>query len=234
LVFGAASGIGRAVAHRLGTGDVQLVLLSRREESLRQVAGECLGRGALLQPSAHMVDVTDADAVRRAIAWTTATHGRVDAVVYASGVNDPVRQVDRVTDATWEKILATNLTGAFHVTREVVPVMRSQHRGTIIYVASSAAKRPDQSGVAYQASKAGLAALAAGTMEECRSDGLRTSVIFPGFTNTDFQQHRPVPPDASALANALMPEDIAAACQLVLDLPQRAHVPELLVYPATQ
>jgi NAD(P)-dependent dehydrogenase (short-subunit alcohol dehydrogenase family) len=87
--------------------------------------------------------------------------------------------------------------------------------------------------VAYQASKAGVVGLAHGTMEEERQHGIRTTVIFPGLTDTPLVLKRPTPTPPEVLANALQPEDVAAACLFVLRLPARAWVPELLLYPST-
>jgi len=128
-------------------------------------------------------------------------------------------------------MLRTNLTGAFHCTQAVLPVMRRQKQGLIVYISSSAAKFPDQSGVSYQASKRGLVGLAHGTFQEEKSNGIRTSVLFPGFTDTPLALKRPAPTDPETLALALKPEDVAAACLFVVSLPPRAYVPELVILP---
>jgi NADP-dependent 3-hydroxy acid dehydrogenase YdfG len=112
--------------------------------------------------------------------------------------------------------------------------MRDQGGGLLIYISSSGARRADRSGVAYQASKAGLAALAQATREECRGDDIRTTVIYPGMTDTPFMAHRPSAPSPEELRLALQPADVAAACMFVIDLPSRAYIPELLIYPARQ
>ena len=102
----------------------------------------------------------------------------------------------------------------------------------LIHVSSSAAKKPDLSGVAYQATKAGLVGLAHGTMEEERKHGLRTTVIFPGLTDTPMVEKRPTPTPPEVLRHALQPEDVAAACLFVMRLPPRAHVPSCCSIPA--
>ncbi len=89
----------------------------------------------------------------------------------------------------------------------------------------------DGSGVAYQATKRGLVGLAHGAMVEERANGIRTTVIFPGLTDTPLILKRPVPTPPEVLAKALQPEDIAQACLFVATLPPRAHVPELTIVP---
>jgi NAD(P)-dependent dehydrogenase (short-subunit alcohol dehydrogenase family) len=93
-------------------------------------------------------------------------------------------------------------------------------------------QRPDTSGVAYQASKHGLVGLAHGTMQEEKGNGIRTTVIFPGLTDTPLILKRPVPTPPEVLAKSLQPEGGAAACLFVAALPLRANVPELQLAPA--
>ncbi|HUX87582.1 MAG TPA: hypothetical protein VMW65_11315 [Chloroflexota bacterium] len=69
-------------------------------------------------------------------------------------------------------------------------------------------------------------------MVEEKANGIRTTVIFPGLTDTPLIFQRPVPTLPEVLARALQPEDVAAACLFVAGLPSRAHVPELQMVPA--
>ncbi|HLH58542.1 MAG TPA: SDR family oxidoreductase [Streptosporangiaceae bacterium] len=234
VIVGASSGIGRAVALRCaGRGDT-LVLAARREELLRRLADEvaALQPGGAGKTATVTADVRDSGAAAGIVDAALSHFGRLDVVVYAAGWNVRNRSIYETTDESWQSIVETNVTGAFSVTRAAVPAMEARGGGLLVYVSSSGAKRPDQSGVAYQASKAGMAALAHATMEEARAAGIRTTVIYPGLTDTPFLEHRPVPPDEETLRRALQPEDVAAACGFVMDLPARAHVPELLLYPS--
>jgi NADP-dependent 3-hydroxy acid dehydrogenase YdfG len=114
----------------------------------------------------------------------------------------------------------------------MLPVFRRQRDGLLIHITSSAARKPDASGVGYQASKAGVAALAHATMEEERANGIRVSVLYPGLTDTPMVELRPTPPTPEMLAKALQPDDVARMCFAVMTLPARAYVPELVLYPA--
>jgi NADP-dependent 3-hydroxy acid dehydrogenase YdfG len=125
-----------------------------------------------------------------------------------------------------------NLNAAFNLTRAVVPGMRGRGQGLIIHIASVAARRPDRSGAAYQAAKAGVMALSHAVMEEERDNGLRLTVILPGMTDTPLLDKRPVPVPAETRRKALQPEDVAAACLFVMALPPRAHVAEIMLQPS--
>lgn len=230
IVTGASSGIGRATAVAAAAVGAHVVLAARNAGALEDVHAAITTRGgaALVVPA----DVTNRADVERLVAVTLSTYRRIDALIHAAGTNIQRRALDDLTVESWSDMLATNLTAAFHLTHATVPIMRRQGGGLLLYIASSAAKKPDRSGVAYQASKAGLVGLAHGTMEEERGQGIRTSIIFPGMTDTPLVLKRPTPTPPDTLARALQPEDVAAACLFVMRLPQRAHVPELLLYPS--
>jgi NADP-dependent 3-hydroxy acid dehydrogenase YdfG len=230
LVAGASSGMGKATALAAAQAGAHVVLAARNAEALQEVQAsiQTMGRSVLAVPT----DLTDRAATEHLVNEAVEKFGRIDAVVHAAGTNIRRRALDELTPESWSNMLAINLTTAFNVTQAVVPIFRQQGRGLLIYIASSAAKKPDRSGIAYQASKAGVASLAHGVMEEEREHGIRTTVIFPGLTDTPLVLQRPTPTPPEVLAHALQPEDIADACLFVLRLPSRAYVPELVLYPA--
>jgi NADP-dependent 3-hydroxy acid dehydrogenase YdfG len=234
VIVGASSGIGRALALRCAQQGDALVLAARRGDLLGKLEAEITaGRKGMPDKALCMTsDVRDVNAGRDILNAGLSRFGKVDIIVYAAGWNVPRRSIYEATAESWQAIVETNLTGAFGVTSAAVPVMKAQGGGLLIYISSSGAKRPDQSGAAYQASKAGMAALAHATMEECRADNIRTTVIYPGLTDTPFVEHRPVPLSEEARSRALHPEDVVDACMFVMGLPGRAHVPELLIYPS--
>lgn len=230
LIAGAGSGMGRATALAAGAAGANLALVARSRAALDDVVKEILAAGGTA--TAYPTDVTDHAAVGDLIDKVLERQNRIDVLVNTVGTNIKNRALSDLTPETWRDMLAINLTAAFNLTHAVVPAMRRQGDGLIIHVSSSAAKKPDPSGVAYQATKAGLVGLTHGTMEEERKNGVRASVIFPGLTDTPMVLKRPVPTPPEVLAKALQPEDVAAAVMFILGLPARAHVPELLLYPS--
>ena len=230
IVVGASSGMGRATARVLAGAGFGVVAAARSEDRLATLAAELTGAG--VDPLAVTADATRRDDCERIVAAAMARFGRVDVLINCVGVNIPRRRVDELTDASWRLMIDGNLTAAFNLTQAILPVFRARRDGLIIHIASSSARRADQSGVAYQAAKAGVAALAHGTMEEERANGIRVTVIYPGLTDTDFILQRPVPPTRAVLDLAIQPDDVAAACLFVAQLPARAHVPDLLLYPS--
>lgn len=230
LIAGASSGMGRATAIAVAAAGANTVLAARNAEALGEVYTSIKQSGGSARTMS--IDLTERTVVDELMKTVLAEYGRVDVLVNSVGTNMKRRALDELTSESWEALLATNLTVAFNLTQAVVPIFRQQEGGLLIYISSSAAKKPDRSGVAYQASKAGIVGLAHGTMEEEREHGVRTTVIFPGLTDTPLVLKRPIPTPPEVLAQALQPEDVAAACLFVMALPPRAHVPELVLYPS--
>jgi NADP-dependent 3-hydroxy acid dehydrogenase YdfG len=226
LVVGASSGVGHATARALGGAGARVAVAARRAAELERLAAE-LPRGLAVP-----MDARDRRAVEAGVALVTEKLGAPTIVVYATGLNLKARAIRDLTPADWSNMLDANLSGAFHVTQAVLPALRAAADGLIIYISSTSAKRPDVSGVAYQAAKHGLVGLANGVMEEERANGVRTSVIFPGLIDTRFLDFRPVQTPPDVVARALHAEDVAAACLFVAELPARVHVPQLVMYPS--
>jgi NADP-dependent 3-hydroxy acid dehydrogenase YdfG len=222
IIVGASSGMGEETARLFVRSGYRVVLAARSKDKLQKLAEE-LGPAAV----SMVTDVQKQEDVEELVR----SEKRIDNLLYFTGTNIPDRTIDTLTAETWEMMLRINLTGAFHCTQAVLPVMRRQKQGLIVYISSYAARVADQSGVAYQASKRGLVGLAQGTFQEEKQKGIRTSVLFPGFTDTPLALKRPVPTDPGTLALALKPEDVAAACLFVASLPPRAFVPELVILP---
>lgn len=230
FVAGASSGMGRATALAAAAAGANVVLFARRAEALAAVAAEAKSNGGGVATVSG--DATDSADLRVAVQKAVEEFGRIDSVVNSVGVNIPDRALTVLTDAGWRELMSTNADAAFALTQAVLPVLREQGNGLLIHISSIAAKRPDASGVGYQASKAAVAALAHATMEEERANGIRVSVVYPGFTHTPLVYRRPTPPTEEQLANALQPEDVAQVCMAVLTMPERAHVSEVVLGPA--
>lgn len=230
LVVGASSGMGRATALELCRGGARVMAGARREDRLRQLQQEAAAAGLSLEVCP--TDVTELKQIDNLVTAAMQRFGRIDLLVYASGTNIPERALEVLTPASWQMMLATNLTGAYLCTRRVLPVMRSAGGGLIVYLSTAAVQMPDVSGVAYQASKHGLSGLAHGTRVEEKKHGIRTSVVFPGLCDTEILNKRPAPTPQDMLDRALAPQDVAEAVVFLAQLHPRAVVPELQLLPS--
>ncbi len=231
IVVGASSGMGRATASTLARNGWRVVATARRVDRLETLRDELHGEGCSIDIVA--CDVCDRQQVEALIAAATEKLGKIALLVYATGTNIPDRSLEKLTPETWQMMLDTNLSGAFLCTTTVLPVMRANGGGQIIYLSTAAVQMPDVSGVAYQASKHGLTGLAHGTRVEEKQNGIRTTVIFPGLCETEILTKRPVETPREILDQALQPQDVADAVLFVASLPPRAVVPEMQLLPAT-
>ena len=215
-VVGASSGVGLAVARALAAEGAEVHALARRAELIE--------RADRLLP--RRLDATD----ERAVASFFAELGDVDIVVYAAGTNVKHRRLAELDDPAWRAMVETNLSGAVHVLRAALPGLR-RRRGQAVLIASVSGRWPDGSGPGYQATKAGVRALAHGLAFEEHTNGVRVCAILPGAIDTALIDKRPVVPTRELRAKMLRPEDIAAACVFVVTLRPQAYVPELVILP---
>jgi 3-oxoacyl-[acyl-carrier protein] reductase len=209
LVTGAGSGIGAAVARRLADEGGRVVLADLDGPAAAEQAGllaataEQAGR---YPATAEQVDVADAAQVEACVERVVREHGRLDVVVHAAGVDDPVAKaaiaealetgrpvsVTRELDpARWRRVLSVNLDGTFHVLRAALRVMAPRRSGAVVLVGSSAAFDSPAGYPHYAASKAGVHALAQAAAKEAIGYGVRVNVVAPGPTLTGMAERTP-------------------------------------------
>jgi NAD(P)-dependent dehydrogenase (short-subunit alcohol dehydrogenase family) len=220
LVAGASSGIGLATALAFAEAGAQVHAAARRVDAIEQAAGD--------RVVAHELDVSDRDSVAR-LAQRLTADGPLHALVVAAGINIKQRLLEQLSPEDWDRVIAVNLTGAYNLVHALLPALR-ETRGDVVLIGSVSGSWTDRSGPAYQASKAGMLALARGGAFD-EHDGVRFTTVAPGVVDTPILENRPEPPDAEMRAHMLMPEDVAAACLFAVSLPPRAYVPELTILP---
>lgn len=230
MVVGATGGMGRATAEAAARDGALVAAVARNDDALQELAATIVYEGG--QVWTKTAAAANLSEMQDAVHGAVEHFGHIDALVNAVGGNITERSLEHLTQAGWRKVLAANLDAAFCATKAVLPVLRAQGNGLILHIASSAAKKPDQSGAAYQAAKAGVVGLAHATMVEEREHGVRVTVLFPGLTDTPLVAKRPTPVPADVMAHALHPDDVADVCIALLALPPRAYVPEIELYPS--
>jgi NAD(P)-dependent dehydrogenase (short-subunit alcohol dehydrogenase family) len=207
LVTGAGRGIGRAIALALGREGVGVTAVARTASDLQSLVAEIQKAGG--RAVAHPGDIRDASVCTAAVARAREAHGRLQILVNNAGVGSHA-PVAETTDEAWQKILDTNLTAVFRLTRAALPQL-TQGGGHVFMISSLAGVNPIAGMSAYCASKAGLDHFAACLMLEVRQQGVKVTTLAPGSVDTDFGGDARSG-DASWM---LRGDDIAAA---VLDL----------------
>jgi NAD(P)-dependent dehydrogenase (short-subunit alcohol dehydrogenase family) len=177
LVTGAARGIGRAIADLLGANGAHVVYTDVDEAALASITGA----------DTRCLDVTDVDGTQQTVDAIIADHGRIDILVNNAGVNTADHRVpiDEFPKAEWDRLLAVDLDGPYHVSKAVIPSMRTQQYGRIINISSIAGLVPLRLQSAFVAAKAGVVNLTKSMAIELGSAGILVNAVAPGSTLTD-------------------------------------------------
>lgn len=211
LVTGAARGIGRTIAQALLDQGCQVALVDRVPKA--QLEAVCRSAPGRARPC--VCDIRKPDDVERVVRDVVGAFGGLHILVNNAGITaDGV--VWKLTDAQWEDVIDTNLTGSFHLLRAAAPVMRAQQFGRIVNIASINALRGKFGQANYSASKAGLIGLTLSAARELAREKITVNAVAPGFVETDMTAGLPEPVLAQARAECLLgrfgrPDDIAAA-----------------------
>jgi len=181
LVTGASSGIGRRQAQALAQAGAAVVLLGRRKEQLVSTVAEIeasAGKSAFLA-----ADLADRDSLAEIAKLAADPFGAIDILINAAGVN--LRQpADEITLESWDETLNLNLAVPFFLARELLPGMQAKAWGRIINIASLQSSRAFANGLAYGASKGGIAQLTRAMAEAWSAKGVNCNAIAPGFFPT--------------------------------------------------
>ena len=183
VVTGAASGIGRATALRLARDGYDLALLDIDEQGLAQTQ-DAIGATRRVT-GAFPVDVSDPHKLGVTVRQVLTTLGSPELVVNVAGIGIAATVLD-TSDEDWGRVIATNLTGPFLLTRAVLPLMLDRGSGVIINVASVAGTVGMRARAAYCASKAGLIGLTRAVAADHAADGIRCIAVCPGTVETEW------------------------------------------------
>ncbi|MEP1587894.1 MAG: SDR family oxidoreductase [Tateyamaria sp.] len=192
VVTGASSGLGRRAALVLAAAGAKVVGVARRAGAL-----EILVREAGQNAAFVVADVANRAALGDTVAAVSAPFGAPDIVIHAAGIN--TRQAaDDVTSEGWDQTLALNLSAPFFLSQALVPAMRAKGWGRIVNFASLQTTRAFPAGIAYGATKGGIAQLTRAMAEAWSRDGITANAIGPGFFPTELTQAVFDDPDRAA------------------------------------
>lgn len=180
-ITGGSSGIGKAIAHALGSQGTKLVLMARRQASLNAACTEMRSNG--IEATGIAVDLSDRDALKRACVDAALPYGAPDILVNCAGINIRHPFPD-LTDEDWDATMAVNLAAPFFVTRALAPAMKARGWGRIINIASLQSVRAFNNSGPYGASKGGVMQLTRAMAEYWSAFGVTCNAIAPGFFNT--------------------------------------------------
>lgn len=223
VVTGASSGIGRAIAKAFGAEGATVYLGARNESALAEAAREVEQAGGKARP--HRLDVTDEVSVETFAAMIDLEAPGVDVLVNNAGVG-AWGAVEDTDVATWRRVIDTNLTGPFLVTKALLPQLRRREgRRQVVNVVSVAGKSAHAGGGTYSASKFGLRGWTEALAAELAEEGIRVTGVLPGYVAT------PLVHGAAEAERMIQPEDLARTLVDLTLLPESIFVDEITVWP---
>lgn len=186
LITGASRGIGRAIAEAFAAADAQVVLTSRTQETLDEVAAAIKADGGTALPvAAH---AGDPDAVRAVVREATETFGGIDVLVNNAATNPHFGPVLSAEESHWDKTFDVNVRGYWRFAKACTPSMQERGGGKIINVASVAGEKPQPGMGVYCVTKAGVLMLTEVLASELADANIQVNAIVPGFVKTKFSK----------------------------------------------
>lgn len=185
LITGASSGIGAGTARAFAAHGAAVMVNGRDEARTRAVCEAILAAGGR---AAHSVgSVADSGYCDRLVADTVKAFGRLDVLFNNAGIVFNAK-IDETTDAMWQDLIATNLSGSFFMARAAVRQMKSERRGVIVNMASECALIAYENLAPYSATKAAIAMFTKVLAIDHARDGIRVNAVCPGDVETPMME----------------------------------------------
>ena len=242
LVTGGTRGIGRAIAEMLLAEGAMVVVCGRWPDSVTRAVSEMAARwpGKVKGKAA---DVSEHEDVHALFEFLDRETGGLDILVNNAGVGI-FAKVSRISIDEWDKMIRTNLSGAFYCSREALSRFETGGAGYIVNISSLAGKNAFAGGAAYNASKFGLNGFGEALLMDTRYDNVRVSTVMPGSVATEFGRGatefgRSTAGGEAAAASSkqgedwkVHPEDVAGVVRMLLQMPERTIVSQVEIRPA--
>jgi len=226
LVTGGSRGIGRAIAIKLACNGADVIVnycgnKAAAEEVVREI-GDCGSRSMAI-----CADVSNHEAVKNMISEIKNNFGRLDILINNAGITRDGLLL-RMKEEDWEKVIHTNLTGAFNCSKEALRLLLKSDNGSIINISSVVGQMGNAGQCNYAAAKAGLFGFTKSLAREVASKNIRVNAVAPGFIDTDMtsvlsEEVRQKLKTQIPMGRFGSPEDVANAV-LFLALPSSKYI----------
>lgn len=233
IVTGATSGIGEATVRALVAGGWQVIATGRRAERLAALARDL---GERVHPA--VFDVTDEDALDRALAELPERFRGIDLLVNNAGLALGTAPAQRADLAQWRTMIDTNVTALVTITHRLLPTL-IERKGAIVNIASVAGSYPYAGGNVYGGTKAFVQQFSLNLRVDLHGTGVRVTAIDPGMVETEFTLVRTGGDQAAsdslyAGAKPMTAADIAATVAWIANLPPHLNINRLELMPVSQ
>lgn len=214
LITGSSQGIGKAIAAKFASlgANVALNDIPQQEENLKQAKQDLAQYGTKVEY--FLADVSNLESCQKMAEDIKAAFGKIDVLVNNAGITKD-RTLMKMTPEEWEKVIAVNLTGAFNVTKSILPSL-IETQGAIVSLSSVVGQAGNFGQTNYSASKAGVIGLTKSLSKEVGRFGVRVNAVAPGFIETPMtavlpEEMKGVIKKFTAMGRFGQPEEIANA-----------------------
>ena len=213
IITGGATGLGLAITKKFIESNINVIMVGRNEANLAAVSNEMGGLCTY-----KVFDLANLNSIPQLVNEITTTFGPVDILVNNAGINQKKAFTD-VTDEDFQRVVLTNLTSVFVLSREVAKTMLKQKKGCIINISSMAAQYGIPYVIAYTAAKTGIEGMTKAMAVELSPQGIRVNCVAPGFIETnmsakaldDDPQRKQKVLSRTPMGKLGLPEDVAEA-----------------------
>lgn len=228
VVTGASKGIGLEIARALLSQGTSVVLCARDRDRVARAVEKLRAGAGGVKVAGHTADVSDAGDVAELFRFADRELGGLDILVNNAGMG-AFRAAAELSVDEWDKVIGTNLSGAFYCSREALSRFKKTGGGWVINISSLAGKNPFAGGAAYNASKFGLNGFSEAMMLDHRHDDVRVSYVMPGSVDTAFGGGESGERRSDW---KIAPEDIAEIVLNILRMPARTLISRVEVRPS--
>lgn len=223
IVTGASSGLGSAFAQALIAEGVALLYgIGRNQNSLESLQNQLGDRFIPV-----VLDITDLNRVKEWVGKVFGDKNLPDILINNAGTGSFAR-IDEMPSEDWYKVINTNVNGMYHITSELVKLMRKKTDSShIVNIGSILGTTGKAEGTAYCASKFAVNGFSEALVKELRGDNIKVTCINPGSIETDFFKNSGI----ETHHNMLQPKDIANTLVHVLKTPDNMLIDELIIRP---
>jgi 3-oxoacyl-[acyl-carrier protein] reductase len=215
LVTGGSRGIGKSICERLARDGARVAVVARDAARAQEAAAGLPGEGH----KGYACDVADSGAVDALVKQVEQELGSLDILVNNAGITADNLLI-RITDEAWQKVIDTNLKGAFNLTRAAARGMMRRRKGRMINITSVVGLTGNPGQANYSASKAGLIGLTKSVAKELASRNVLVNAVAPGFIDTEMtaelsEETRKALLGQIALGKLGSPDDIAGVVRFL-------------------
>ncbi|WP_328843803.1 SDR family oxidoreductase [Streptomyces sp. NBC_00258] len=236
-ITGASGGIGEATARLLAQRGAAVVLSARRSERIDAIAQDIRDQGG--RAATCVVDVTEAEDLRRLVSTTIDQYGRIDVLVNNAGIA-PISPLADLDTEGWSAMIDVNLRGTLNGIAAALPAFREQGSGHLVSIVSVAGLSGVSPSMAvYSATKNAVRTVHEGLRTESTDGVVRTTAISPGYIRTDLADSMVDPHIREQTrknmdAMGIPPEAVARAVAFAVEQPADVEIGEINVRPTVQ